>query len=363
MRLFQNAGVYAGYRRLFDQRQPRTASFQNRCNAYLADRYGASHLLKPVLDRDEKAFFTNGDDVTLQNSWAQENGHPAKGDLTKTLLNQIEDHNTEIFYNLDPLRFNSAFIRRLPGCVKATICWRAAPSPGADFGNYDLVVCNFPGILDSWRGKGWNARYFAPAVDPVMNEYCQEKHKPTDVCFVGGFSRHHRNRAIILESVASLSERYDVRYYMDRSLRTKLSEHILARLLPLKQYRRPALVRTVSREPCYGRDLYSAFSSSKIVLNGAIDMAGSDRGNMRCFEAMGTGALLVTDQGNYPAGMEDGVTMLTYGSPEQAKSIICDVLENWCNYKDIAENGREMAHTRYSKQAQWVEFERLVGLI
>jgi hypothetical protein len=43
--------------------------------------------------------------------------------------------------------------------------------------------------------------------------------------------------------------------------------------------------------------------SSKIVRSGAIDMAGADRGNMRCFEAMGCGALLLSDEGNYPEGM------------------------------------------------------------
>ena len=36
----------------------------------------------------------------------------------------------------------------------------------------------------------------------------------------------------------------------------------------------------------FGRALYELIGSSKIVLNGAIDMAGTDRGNMRCFETM-----------------------------------------------------------------------------
>ncbi len=30
-------------------------------------------------------------------------------------------------------------------------------------------------------------------------------------------------------------------------------------------------------------------SNAKIVLNGAIDISGEDRGNMRCFEALGSG--------------------------------------------------------------------------
>ena len=34
-----------------------------------------------------------------------------------------------------------------------------------------------------------------------------------------------------------------------------------------------------------GRDYYGALWTAKIVLDRGIDMAGSDRGNMRCFEA------------------------------------------------------------------------------
>ena len=56
------------------------------------------------------------------------------------------------------------------------------------------------------------------------------------------------------------------------------------------------------------------------MLNGAIDMAGPDRGNMRCFEAMGCGALLVSDVGNYPVGMEAGVTMETYASSDTRRA-------------------------------------------
>ena len=46
-------------------------------------------------------------------------------------------------------------------------------------------------------------------------------------------------------------------------------------------------------------------------------MAGGDRGNMRCFEATGCGAVLLTDSGSYPEGFVDGETMLTYSSPDE----------------------------------------------
>ena len=76
MRLFQNLGLYPSYRTRLD-RLVTTAcarSFGERRRVFLADRYGASHLLLPVLENDSAAFFTTGDDEATQRQWAQENG-------------------------------------------------------------------------------------------------------------------------------------------------------------------------------------------------------------------------------------------------------------------------------------------------
>lgn len=360
MRLFLNSGLYPRYRQVFDKRYATADSFKSRRNAYLYDRFNAPHILKPVLDGDESAFFTNGDDEILQKYWARDNGVRWTGDLSAVLLAQIEEHGTEVFYNLDPMRFGSRFVRRLPGCVKHTLCWRAAPSPGGDFSAYDLVVCNFPTIIASWRSMGWHAEYFFPAHDPVMDQYAAIDERLIDVCFVGGFSRHHRGRSDVLESVAGLSDRYDIRYHLDRSRYTRLAEHPFARLLPIGRHRRPTAIRSVSREPVFGRDLYEVIGSSKIVLNGAIDMAGNERGNMRCFEAMGCGALLVSDAGSYPDGMLTGDNMLAYSSATQAIELIERVLDNWDRYSGIARKAYQMVSSRYSKERQWDRFGKLL---
>ena len=154
-----------------------------------------------MLDGDADAFFTNGDDEILQRLWGARTGLRAEAPLENILLAQIEHHRTEVFYNLDPVRYPSAFVRKLPGSVRKTLCWRAAPSGQADLTAYGAVLGNFPSILDSWRSKGCRAELFFPAVDPVMDEYGLGE-RPIDVLFVGGYSRHHSARAKMLEQVA-----------------------------------------------------------------------------------------------------------------------------------------------------------------
>jgi hypothetical protein len=362
VRLFQNSGIYPSYLKRLDVMASDARTFEARRRVFLNDRFGALHFLQPVLAGEPDAFFTNGDDAVLQNYWASENGMAAGSSLEQILLAQIEHHRTEVFYNMDPVRYPSRFVGKLPGCVKKTICWRAAPSGSADFSAYSLVVCNFPSILDDWKARGCRVASFFPAIDPVMEEYVGAE-RQIDVLFVGGYSRHHSARAKTLERVAGLAASRNVVFCLDASRLTRLAESRAGRLLPLRKYRRPAGIASIARPPVFGRQLYELIGRSKIVLNGAIDMAGRDRGNMRCFEAMGCGALLLSDAGDYPSGMKPGATLQTYSSLDQAVELICASLDNWPSQAKIAAEGRRQVSALYSKPLQWKSFIDLVGQI
>jgi len=336
-------------------------SFEERHRIFLDDRFGAIHILKPLLDNEPDGFLACGNDETMQRQWAKENGVAGNSSLVDILLAQIEHHRTEIFYNLDPVRFPSSFVRRLPGCVRKTLCWRAAPSGQTDLTSYSAVLGNFPSILDAWRRKGCRAEWFAPAIDPVMAAYGHGE-RPVDLLFVGGYSRHHSARAKTLEHVARLAGSLHIVYCLDSSRLTRLAESAVGRLLPpLKKHRRPHGISKINRSPVFGRELYDLIGQSKIVLNGAIDMAGADRGNMRCFEAFGCGALLLSDEGNYPDGMRNEETMLTYSDTQSCVRQIHRCLYDWSRVQRIAENGRSQIGAIYSKADQWSSFEALVA--
>ena len=65
----------------------------------------------------------------------------------------------------------------------------------------------------------------------------------------------------------------------------------------------------------------------------------------------------------YPEGMDDGETMVTYGSPDDAVEQIRTLLGTPQPRLTIARAGHEMVSTRYSKEAQWKRFEALVASI
>jgi hypothetical protein len=361
MRIFQNAGIYPAYLPRLRGLTKGANSFSAALDVFMEDRFGACHHLQPIDERHESAFFTNGDDCVLQSFWARENGLPTGAGLEQILLAQIEAHRTEIFYNLDPMRYGRDFLRRLPGCVKHSVAWRAAPSGDVDLGGYDVIVCNFPQILRGYEAKGWRAGYLSPGYDPVTDRFCANEVRPIDIVFVGGYSRHHRRRALVLEAVARLAGRYRVAFHLDCSRLTRLAESPLGLLPPLVGHRRPLVIREVAAPPVFGLQLYEELGRARVVLNGAVDMAGSGRGNMRCFEAMGCGALMVSDSGDYPEGMLDGRTMFTYSDADDAVRVIEAALSSPDGGREVARLGARLVRERYNKAAQWQAFQRIVG--
>ncbi len=364
MRLFQNYGLYPAYKHDRLRRLRREAGrFADLHRILLADRYSAAHLLKPCLDGEPDAFITCGDDEDLQQAWARENGLPADTAMEDILLAQIEAHRTDILYNLDPMRYGNAFLKRLPGCVRKTLAWRAAPSAGGDFEQHDLLLTSLDTMARQYEALGMRTARFHPAHDPEMDAYAANRDRPIDVAFAGGYSRHHMRRAKVLEAVAALADRFSIALHLDHSRMTRLAETPLGLVGPLRKYRRPRAIRATMRPPVFGRDLYEAMGSAKIVLNGAIDMAGDERVNMRCWEAMGCGALMLGEAGRYPDGMADGRTIALFGSPDELGDRIAALLADEPARAARAQAGYAMISSLYSKENQWADFQREVAAL
>lgn len=360
MRLFQNCGLYPSYRPRLRGLQRSSETFAQSLRVFLDDRFGASHILLPVYEGLEEVFFTNADDQLTQSLWAQEHGMRSDASAEDILLAQIENHRTEVFYNSDPMRYGDDFLAQLPGSVKYTVAWRAAPSSGGRFLKHDMVLNNFPSLLEGYRAQGVRAEYFAPSHDPAMNAYAANSERPIDVLFIGTYSRHHRNRAALLEAIAALRDEMQVVMHLDRSRLTRLAETPLGWIGPLASHRRAPDIRAVSQSPVFGRDLLQAIGSAKIVINGAIDMAGGDRGNMRVWEALGCGALMLSDEGRYPDGLVAGEHFVTYATASDAVDKVRSLVREPARARAIAEDGHALISAKYSKKAQWDRFKELV---
>ena len=350
-KVFQNLDVYPLYLKNFYSNFT-AHSYDHFHRKFLLDGFNSVHILEPV--QQGTGTFSIGNDTVSQKLWAKENGL-RKNNPEKILLSQIEDSQADVFYNMDPVRFDSTFVKKLPGNIRKTIAWRAAPNAARDFTSYDRVVCNFRSIQKYYEKQGCRTGTLYPAHDRTL-EKTKSENRDVDISFVGTYSRHHVARSKVVELAASLNESNMVRLHLQKSSLTELASSALGHLPMLKRHRLPKTIQSVSKNPIFGRELYSLFGQSKIVLNGGIDMSGMEKGNMRCWEAMGAGALLLTDHGSYPPGMIDGETMITYKSLDDLDEKIRLLLSKGDVLKKIAADGSEMIASLYSKNRQWRMF-------
>ncbi len=363
-RLFQTAGFGSYYLNDFYSRyNVLELSYNDHKKTLLSDRYGACHLLDPIYKQQPEAFFTVSDDAILQAKWAKENGI-SDSNLDNILLAQIEQHSTEVFYNLDPIAFPSAFLDRLPSSVKLSIAWRAAPPGNADLSSYSAILSNFSSLNEIWESKGWKTLKFYPSLDPETKLFADNTNRQTDVFFAGSYSRTtgHDERLKILKTISNLDTEYRLDLRLLYRKWGRLSDAHILRWIPCPVFM-PKSLRQNNRLPVFGRDMYQALSHARIVLNPATSIAGQERGNMRCWEALGCGSCMLASQGNYPEGFEAGVNFEAYKDVDELAIKVKRLLDDDDRRLEIAKAGVDMLSTVWSKKRQWSDFKHIVASI
>ena len=363
MRVFQVGNIYASH---LDRMKPtldNLVGYEETHAAILGD-VAHAQLLSPAADEAGSITLCFPQYLRGLRQWAREKGLSEKTEEDDILLAQVEEHRTEVFYSINATRHSAAFLKRMPGTVRLLIGWLGSPIVGDTFPHYHAVVSNFPSINARHAEMGLSTHYLTPSYETQTDRIPDRPWtgRMTDLFFAGTYSRHHQRRAQLLELVADeASERTlnaDLRLLPSRF--TALAERTpLGLFPPFSHVRRPRSVRHFSKLPVFGREMFGLFADSKIVMNMAIDMAGSDRGNMRCFEAMSAGSLMISDEGTYPDGFEPGETHLVYRDVSEAISIARSCLNDPEKASSIAAKGATLMRYRYSKARQWADFQSL----
>jgi hypothetical protein len=363
MRVFQFLTCYPQYLAYFGQRYPDAAGlkYADRIHRFLDHCYNAVHVLDPAYRNDPEFRLTVANDAVLQLQWAKEHGL-ATEDLTEILLAQIEEHRTEVVYSLNPIRWDSAFVRRLPGTVRATLAFLASDWGKADLRAFTLVVSNFPHFLSAWKAGGVRAAHFSPSHDPHMRTFAEQGNRPIDICFAGTYSDLHRRRNRILEKCAGMAGRYRLVFALTHPKWKPLINLPILRRFPGPTPYLPEALRSIRIDPVYGLEMYELLGKSKIVLNAAVDLADQYRGNMRCFEAMGCGACMVSDTGTYPEQFVPDVHFLTFEGCEDLASRLESILAEPERARMIGKGAAANLETAFSKSEQWKNFQKLVEL-
>jgi spore maturation protein CgeB len=222
-------------------------------------------------------------------SWARE-----------VLSAQIEQFQPDIILNQAMEFIDAKSLRALAGRKCRLVGQIAAPwHDQEDDRNYDLIVSSLPNFVSRFEERGIRSRFNALAFSPRVLAEVPSAERDLTVSFVGTLSVHHTERIKLL---AFLAERIDLNVW-----------GLLGGELPSN-----SPIRACYRGHAWGRDMFSIFRRSKIVINQHIGIAGGFANNMRLYEATGCGAALVTDRkANLHDLFEVGAEVVDYGDPAE----------------------------------------------
>jgi hypothetical protein len=368
MRVFQAIHKYKPYIPFFEKKYDvanREWTYDSLLELLIRDRFYATHYLLPVMDRSQDGWLTFWDYERLQFLWAAENGLKTT-DLKQILLAQLESFKPDVFYNMSPLRFSKEELKELKEKYNS-VCWYASPETGdTDFSLFHRTLTNWPTFLDIAKKENFTACLFQPSFDPQMEQVAKNEKRPIDLLFYGQYQNaFFDTRNNFLDQLLIESSDWEIKCHFALQYKEVWKPYVNLPLLN-RFHRRvfpPEHVLRKESPPVYGMSMYEMIGQSKVVFNAAVDFTGQYKVNMRNFEALGCGAMMISDEGIYPEGFRPGTDFLTYKSFDGFKEILFDVLENEEKRRSIAATGHAMIKEQFSKERQWQSFQEIVASI
>ena len=352
MKIYQTIFCYPSFNKKFQtlSQVNQLRSFEQLSELLLSSGYCYPHILRP--DSHHELFLHSPELTQLSSAWAKDMSLKQKVSKKTVISNQIEEFGADVVYFQNPYAYDAKFIKNLPGCVKAKICWSSSHISAEALEHYDLVLTSFTDYAKYLAIHKINTKMFWPGVASSKRYADSIVSRKGDIIFAGGWSRRHQDRNISLTNLANNFGK-NLSLHLDTS---KKFSWLRCLNVSSNPFFIPEVCRSLSNDPKFGFDMIEEFSKHKVIFNQAIDIAGKDRGNIRCFEALTSGGLLVSDKGNYPPEFRESHNFVAYSGLDDLIEIMRQIIKYPERYQSIAKNGFSMIHEIYSKKIQMERF-------
>jgi spore maturation protein CgeB len=255
------------------------------------------------------------------------------------LAAQIKHYKPDVLLN-HAIDLSSEFFREMKPYVRFLIGSHASPLTEApDLRMYDLMLSVVDNFVDYFKQLGVRSERLRFAFEPRLLDRFGEPERSIPASFVGNLFSCHADRIRWLEH---LCERIPVQVWTGYT--SGLPEG--------------SPVRGCVRGAAWGADMYDVLFKSRITLNSHVDVAGGYAGNLRLFEATGSGALLITDwKKNLHEMFEAGKEILAYRTADECRDLVEYYLSHDAERQAIAQAGQRRTlreHTYYRRMQELV---------
>lgn len=295
-------------------------TYQDMLDYLLKMSFGTSDFYSRNLAAEGwEAFDIVANSLALQKKWCDEKGIEA-GNIIDIALEQIRHYEPDVLFCQDLSFLPPEALRSLPVKILAGQCSCPMP-PEENVSCFDVLLTSFPHYVDRFNKLGVKGVFSKLAFDTdVLNRVCVPTHRNIPVSFAGGVGTpsHWSYGMHVLESVAR--EIPESRFW-------GYGYNLLPSTMQLKQkYMGEA----------WGIEMYRVLASSKIVINRHGEVAQGFTNNMRCYEATGMGALLMTEESKNLSEIFSDSEVVSYKGPR-------DLIDKIRYYLDHEEERAEIA--------------------
>lgn len=357
MKFVQLHTFYHPYLEALYQSNPDLMSkdFDQQVQTLLQDGHGALHMLAPYMrKRGYEATLIIGNCLFAQAKWIEQHRNTisdARLWQYEIARKQIEALKPDILYVSDPITFDSRFLNTLAWKPRLVAGWRGASIPlQTDLSTFDLILSHLSPCRREAVARGAaSVEHFFPGFPEFLLEAVLDEPKKYDVVFSGQWTPEHKERNRFIEAVAEASrvpgKEFSVGFFIAAAQPDKL----------------PDSVRRLNRGPMWGIDMHRALRWGRVVINAEIDLARGEAGNMRLFEATGTGSFMLTEfQGNIHEYFSPGIEIETFSCEGELIEKIHYYLRHPEERESIARRGNERCLRDYSMQRRVDEFDRIM---
>jgi spore maturation protein CgeB len=347
--------IYPGYIADFERRHPEVAgmSFGQHRAALYRDAFGLSdYFVRHLEALGHQGLHLVANYSAIQMKWARENGFkPTPGQAMFSIVQaQVRAVRPELLVVEDCYAFPAAKTRLLAesaGSVRAVACFHGLDDDIRPLVPREaLLIGCAPTLVKHWRELGYRTALVRHAFEPAVLETLSPPMEQSPLTFVGACSPLlHPDRHALLRAMARAFPELEV-WTGSFNIRAKPLARITLSSLARARVRRVwshffSPLRRQVRGELYGVTMLGKLRDSLITLNHHIGLSRPTAGNMRLFEATGTGACLVTDaKRDLDAIFEPETEVVTYSSTMECIEKVRWLLDHPVQAQEIAQRGQ-----------------------
>jgi hypothetical protein len=352
------SSIYSGFIDEINKKINFQDNYENILNSIFKEQYSVSNYITEELSKKNyQCHEVIHNYKLLQDKWLEKY---AKQNNEETILQQIRFYNPDVLFIGDINLLNELIIKKIKKIsnVKLVLCFHCAPFKKKQIEKLKEV----DGIITCTKGyKEKMINFINKDIHIMYHAYKNDENKlkdnngrNIDVGFVGSLflnkSLHTGRIDIVYELIKKYKNNY-VAINFSRYFFIELFYFIFKLLISFKvissfkTFYKILYIYIFSKKAIYGKNMYRILKKTKILINKHIEDT-EFAGNMRLFEATGSGCLLITDnKKDIDKFFNINEEVVVFNDKEDLIDKINFYLNSPGKLKNIADNGKKKTIT------------------